>query len=120
MKNDLEGLFGRLARSSFRSRFRLTGRERAYTVEREPEDIAHHARELLSKRLFVAAPARDGKQTPYRGHPVFIAQHATGTCCRGCLQKWHGIPKGAALSEEEQDYVVDVIMEWIARQLRDV
>jgi hypothetical protein len=118
MNNDLNEVFGRLAGSAFRRKFRLSGKERDYTLERAPEDIAHHARDLLSKRLFVAAPARDGKQTPYRGHPVFIAQHATGTCCRGCLQKWHGIAKGAALTGDEQDYVIDVIMEWITRQLR--
>lgn len=117
MKNDFGGLFGRLSRSAFRRKFRLVGKDRAYAEERAPEDIAHHARDLLSKRLFVAEPRRDGKQTPYRGHPVFVAQHATGTCCRSCLQKWHDIPKGAALTDEQEDYVVDVIMEWITREL---
>ncbi len=29
-----------------------------------------------------AEPRNDGKQTPFRGHPVFTAQHATATCCR--------------------------------------
>ncbi len=118
MNNDLDEIFGRLSRSAFRRKFRLVGKDREYALQREPEDIAHHARDMLSKRLFVAEPARDGKQTPYRGHPVFVAQHATGTCCRSCLQKWHAIPKGAALTDEQEDYVVDVIMEWITRELR--
>lgn len=53
----------------------------------------------------------------HKGHPVFFAQHATATCCRGCLEKWHGIEKGRALSEDEQRYVVDVILRWISRQM---
>ena len=59
----------------------------------------------------------DGKQTPMRGHPVFIAQHATGTCCRGCLEKWHKISKDEELSSLQQDYIVKVIMTWITREV---
>ena len=73
------------------------------------------------KRLAPAEPANDGEQTPMRGapkgHPVFLAQHATATCCRGCLEKWHGIEKGRALSDDEQRYVVDGIMRWIRLQI---
>ena len=48
-----------------------------------------------------------------KGHPVFLAQHATATCCRGCLEKWHGIEKGRELTASEQQYVVNIIMRWI-------
>lgn len=62
--------------------------------------------------------------TPMRGephgHPVFLAQHATATCCRGCLEKWHGIPQGRALTTQEQEYVVSVIMKWIQKEIRTV
>ena len=80
--------------------------------------IRAHAADLIRKRLAPAEPLHDGKQTPMRGHPVFLAQHATATCCRNCLEKWHHIPKGRELTEEEQEYVVDVIMEWIRRQMQ--
>lgn len=50
-----------------------------------------------------------------RGHPVFIAQHATATCCRGCLNKWWKIPKGRELTEEEVDFVVGLIMAFIKK-----
>ncbi|SUH15716.1 putative cytoplasmic protein [Salmonella enterica subsp. enterica] len=59
----------------------------------------------------------DGKQTPMRGHPVFIAQHATATCCRGCLAKWHQIPQGEPLSEAQQQYIVSVIHYWLVIQM---
>jgi exodeoxyribonuclease V alpha subunit len=65
------------------------------------------------KRIAPQYPKNDGKQTPMRGHPVFIAQHATATCCRGCIQKWHGIKKGKALSDMEIQFLVEVIMRWI-------
>lgn len=111
-----EELFERLARSKFRSRFRLTGKERDYVAVRPREVLAAHARDIISKRLAPAQPRKDGAQTPYRGHPVFIAQHATATCCRSCLEKWHQIPKGVELSGEQQDYVVDVILSWLYRR----
>jgi uncharacterized protein DUF4186 len=82
-----------------------------------PERTRRHARELIAKRLAPAFPRNDGKQTPYRGHPVFVAQHATATCCRSCLAKNHGIEQGCELTEAEQDYVVDVICRWIEREL---
>ncbi len=76
-----------------------------------------HARDLITKRLAPAEPYHDGKQTPYRGHPVFVAQHATATCCRSCLLRWHQIPKGRELTREERGYVVDVICRWIEREV---
>ena len=68
---------------------------------------------FVRDRLAPATPANDGRQTPMRGHPVFIAQHATATCCRTCLQINHGIAKGHELSPRERAYVVDVICRWI-------
>ena len=59
----------------------------------------------------------DGKQTPMRGHPVFISQHATATCCRGCLYKWHHISKNRKLTSHEIDFIVCLIMEWIKKDL---
>lgn len=78
---------------------------------------AIHIDEPVVKRLAPALPANDGKQTPMRGHPVFIAQHATATCCRGCLAKWHNIPQGVSLSEEQQRYIVAVIYHWLVVQM---
>ncbi len=110
-------LFQRLGQSEFRSSFSLKSNDRHYVREKGMDAVRRHAQDFIAKRLAPAAPANDGRQTPMRGHPVFVAQHATATCCRGCLAKWHGIAEGAALSETEQAYLVDVIMEWITRQM---
>jgi len=112
----LENVFAALAKSTFRSRFRLEAKEVAYLRKLGLDGVMQHARELLSPRLFPAQPKNDGKQTPMRGHPVFVAQHATATCCRKCLAKWHHISKGRDLDEGEKEYVMAVIAEWIRRQ----
>lgn len=111
-----DDLWGRLARSSFRSRFHLGAVEEQYLRDKGWETIRAHALDFVASRLAPAEPARDGRQTPWRGHPVFIAQHATATCCRKCLSKWHGIITGHPLTEEEQLYIVDVLMQWLERQ----
>jgi hypothetical protein len=108
-----DALFARLARSPFRARFRLGRKERAYLAERGMAAVLAHARDFIDTRLAPAEPKNDGKQTPIRGHPVFIAQHATATCCRGCLAKWHAIPAGRVLSERERSHVVAVIARWL-------
>jgi hypothetical protein len=77
------------------------------------------ASELVSNRLGAAKPRKDGKQTPFKGHPVFIAQHATATCCRGCLAKWHGIGKGEALRPAELAHVTAVIERWLRTEFAD-
>jgi len=115
----LDEVFTRLAVSRFRRRFRLRGDDLAYQRRKGMETVLRHAAELVASRLAPARPPNDGSQTPMRGHPVFLAQHATATCCRGCLAKWHGIPKGRELTEEERRYVVSVIARWLAAQERD-
>jgi len=106
-----------LKKSSFRSKFRLTQKDRDYITGKGLKTIRDHALQFINTRVAPDFPKNDGKQTPMRGHPVFIAQHATATCCRGCISKWHGIEKGRALSEKEVDYVVALIMGWIDRQI---
>ncbi len=115
--HDLDPLFARLSRSQFRSRFALSDKDRAYAGSRGRAEINAHAEDFIRARLAPAEPANDGKQTPMRGHPAFVAQHATATCCRGCLMKWHGIEKGRPLREGEIAYVVAVLDRWIVSQM---
>ena len=114
---DVDELLDQIARQRFRAKFHLRGRERATAELRGPGTMRMHAAELIADRLAPAEPRNDGRQTPYRGHPVFVAQHATATCCRTCLLRWHDIPRGRILTREERAYVVDVIGRWIEREL---
>ena len=109
----------KLAKSKFRSSFHLSNKDIKYINDKGLDIIRHHAEDFIKTRLAPAYIPNDGKQTPMKNHPVFIAQHATATCCRGCLYKWHKIRKGKELSEKEINYVVDLIMEWIKRQMKE-
>lgn len=106
-----------LSYSTFRSKFVLSDKDRAYARSKGKTTIDRHACELLRSRVGAANPVKDGKQTPWRGHPVFTAQHATATCCRGCIEKWHHIPRGRELTDEEIRRLADLIMVWIERDL---
>ena len=106
-----------LSKSKFRSSFHLKEKDKEYIKQKGIEKIESHAYDFLRKRLAPAYIPNDGKQTPMRGHPVFIVEHATATCCRNCLYKWYHIPKGRELTEEEIVFLVTVIMTWIKKEL---
>jgi hypothetical protein len=110
---DIDEAFRRLARSSFRRKFHLQGKEAAYLQMWGLPHVLKQADELVRKRLAPAVIPNDGRQTPWRNHPVFVAQHATATCCRGCLEKVHEIPRGHALTPDEMSYVLRVLERWL-------
>lgn len=112
-----DNLWERLANSKFRSSFSLKEKDINYINNKGISTIEDHARDFITKRLSSSVILNDGKQTPMKGHPVFIAQHATATCCRGCLSKWHRIPTNRELTSEEIDYVIKIIMKWINQEL---
>lgn len=114
---DLDEVFRGLAQSRFRQRFHLGSRERTYLESRGLETVMAHAADFIEQRLVPAEPVNDGRQTPMRGHPAFIAQHATATCCRGCLQKWHGIEEHRELDAAQKRHVLAAIERWILAQL---
>lgn len=116
--NDLDAIFAALATSAFRRKFRLQGKDLDYLQAKGLPVVMDHARDFIGKRIAPAEIANDGKQTPFRGHPVFVAQHATACCCRGCLAKWHKIPQGHALDADEQAYIARVLERWLHNQMR--
>ena len=115
---DTAAALARLSQSRFRAQFELSAKDREYALCRGRAEIAQHALELIRARVGAAEPLHDGKQTPFRGHPVFTAQHATATCCRGCIQRWHGIPMGRALDEADLERLAALVMAWLDQRLR--
>ena len=108
-----------LSKSKFRSSFRLRDTDILYIHNKGISKIVDDCYDFINKRIAKKEIFNDGKQTPMKGHPVFIAQHATGTCCRGCLYKWHNIEKNRELSDNEINYIVSLIMEWIKIEIRN-
>ena len=114
----IEEALEKLNRSSFRRGFCLSDTDIRYVREKGMDEIRRHAENFVKTRLSSAYPEKDGKQTPMRGHPVFIAQHATACCCRGCLNKWYHVKKGVPLSEEQQKKIVNLLMAWIEKEVQ--
>ena len=105
-----------LSKSKFRSSFHLRKYMIDYINDKGLDKIKEHAYDFINTRLKPKDIPNDGKQTPMKGHPVFIAQHACACCCRGCLYKWHHIEKDRELSNDEVDYIVNLLMKWIIKE----
>ena len=116
MDEKIKNIFDRLSKSKFRSSFHLKDKDILYIEDKGIDKIRNHAYDFVTKRLADTSNVTDGKQTPMKGHPVFIAQHATGTCCRRCLEKWHHISKNKNMTNDDIKYVVDIIMSWIEKE----
>ena len=116
-KEKIELVLANLKKSTFRNKFHLKEKDIIYIKEKGIDKIRSHAMDFVEKRLSKSFIINDGKQTPMKGHPVFISQHATATCCRGCIEKWHHIKKNHELTTDEKEYIVDVIMTWIKGEL---
>lgn len=113
----IEQLFIRLEKSKFRSQFHLSNKDKEYVIKLGFEKIRSHAFDFVNTRLKPAVILNDGRQTPFKGHPVFISMHATGCCCRKCLNKWHKIPLNVELKPATIDFIVDIIMTYIKKEL---
>lgn len=107
-----------LKKSKFRSSFHLSFKDKEYIKKKGMDTIINHAYDFINNRLKPKYIKNDGKQIPMKGHPVFIAQHATGTCCRSCLFKWHNISKDKELSNNEVNYIVSIIIAWINKEMK--
>lgn len=105
-----------LSKSKFRSSFHLRKYMIKYIDEKGMDTIKRHTVDFIEQKLSNAYPINDGKQTPMKGHPTFIAQHACACCCRGCLEKWHHIPKGKKLSRNEKNYIYLILIKWIENE----
>ncbi|MBR6650766.1 MAG: DUF4186 domain-containing protein [Clostridia bacterium] len=113
----IEQTLTRLKQSDFRAKFHLSKKDKEYISQKGMDKIRSHAEDFIRTRLAPENPENDGKQTPMRGHPVFVAQHACACCCRGCLNKWYKVPVGIELSEKQQEKIVNLLMAWINREL---
>lgn len=106
----------RLSKSRFRSSFHLSKNDKEYIDKKGMDTIRRHAEDFVKTRLAPSSIPNDGKQTPMRGHPVFVAQHACACCCRGCLNKWYKVKKNVELSEKQQEKIVNLLMLWIEQE----
>lgn len=119
MNSNYGYILNKLQTSKFRNSFHLKTKELTYIKEKGMDKIRSHAIDFINEKLAPANPKNDGKQTPMKNHPVFIAMHACGCCCRSCLYKWHHIPKGKELTNKEKEYILNLLMLWIEKELKN-
>jgi hypothetical protein len=117
VEEQIESIVLKLRASDFRRRFQLNGKDLEYFKSKGLDTILQHGSDFLNSRLAAANPKNDTKQTPYKGHPIFIAQHATATCCRKCLETWHHIECGKELNENDKQYIIAVWKRWLLSQI---
>lgn len=112
----IDEVLAKLQRSAFRAKFHLTEKDRQYVKDKGMDTVREHAAAFVRRRLAPAVIPNDGKQTPMRGHPVFVAQHACACCCRRCLNKWYKVPIETELNENQQEQIVNLLMAWIEKE----
>lgn len=112
----IDQALSKLKKSEFRAGFHLNREDIEYIDRKGMDEIKEHAARFVRERISPAVIPNDGKQTPMRGHPVFKAMHACACCCRGCLEKWYRVPKDIQLSQDRQERLVRLLMEWIRRE----
>ncbi len=114
--NENYDVLKKLSKSKFRNSFHLKEKDIIYINKIGHDKLKSHAKDFINNRLAPKEIINDGKQTPMHGHPVFIAQHATATCCRDCLYKWHKISKNKELNNIEKEYILNIIMKWLENE----
>lgn len=80
-----------------------------------------------SVRTSIARPAaeifRDGTQTPMPSSPdarIFhYGQHATATCCRKCLEYWHGLAADVPLETKDLEYMNALVRRYVDEKLSE-
>lgn len=113
-----DNVINKLQKSKFRSSFKLKQKDIDYINEKGMSMIKRHAVDFINQKLAPANPENDGKQTPMKNHPVFIAMHACACCCRTCLYKWHKIPMNKELTKDEKNYIYGLLIYWITLEYK--
>lgn len=113
----IEETLRKLEKSTFRAKFHLKEKDKEYIREKGLVTIRTHAEEFVRTRLAPSFIPNDGKQTPMKGHPVFVAQHACACCCRKCLEKWYNVKRDVHLTETQQTKIVNLLMAWIEKEI---
>ena len=92
-----------------------------YALRKGRKDLSQATENQIRRAVGPASPPFDGRQTPRETSPkanaIHYAQHATASCCRKCIEEWHGIPQGRTLSNQEIVYLSDLAMRYLLEKV---
>ena len=97
MADQITAALTTLKKSKFRSRFKLSDKDYQYIQTKGIGTVRSHAVDFISTRLAPALPKNDGKQTPMKGHHVFIASMRQPHTVADVYGKCIGFKKGGRL-----------------------
>jgi hypothetical protein len=120
---DLEYTFGSLKYELIRHHFwhlEIDQRAKNYARRKGRIGMRAAAERRIRKSVAPAEPAFDGRQTGNSANPLFYAQHATATCCRKCIEYWHGVAQKRPLSAEEVQYFTALVNMFVDERLPDL
>lgn len=112
---DIDTVLAALAASGERGCYKLSTADKSQLRIAGLTKVMKQAADIIDRHIAPERPVNDGTQTPRKGHPVYVAQHATATCCRGCIATWHGIDAGRALTPDEKAHILEVLRRWLAQ-----
>ena len=118
LENPFNSILLQLSKSPFHSDISLSQKDRKYYLSHTVEEIQKETEEVVRESLYHIIPKDKDVHTKKWGKPVYVAQRATGCCCRSCLYEWHNIPTNRKLSEKEVIYIRDLLMEWMKRDMK--
>jgi hypothetical protein len=105
--------------NKFNQSFHLNYQEKQYIKQQGYLTLEKQAKHIITSKL-KTKPTNDGRQTPFRGNPIFKAQHATACSSRKAIQRWHRIPSYRQLTEEEIHHLTNKIMTWIRKEMKGI
>ena len=86
--------------------------------------LAQAAQKRIQQAVGNPTHPLQGRQTPRESSPtanaIHYAQHATASCCRPCLEEWHGIPLDRPLTTDELTYLTELAMLYVEARLPDL
>ena len=92
-----------------------------YALRKGRTGLSQTTERQIRRLVGPANPAFDGRQTPRETSPkanaIHYAQHATASCCRKCIEVWHGIPQGRELSDQEIVYLSNLAMPFLLERV---
>jgi hypothetical protein len=120
---DVENTLAMLKTEFVRHKFwhiRLSVRAINHARRKGKTGLRERLRKHLAAAIGAAHPFRDGFQTPMKENAddaIAYSQHATATCCRKCLEYWHGIPLGRELTHDELNYLTELAAKYFEDRL---
>ncbi|OAI51265.1 hypothetical protein AYO44_05030 [Planctomycetaceae bacterium SCGC AG-212-F19] len=98
----------------------LNDRERNYAKRKGRAGMRVAAAIRIRSSVGPKEPYKDGAQTPWSGHILYYAQHATASCCRTCIAEWHDIPAGRPLTNDEIEYLTDLVCDYVDERMPEL